>query len=231
MTLIERLNAARIAIGSVSKDGYNQHFKFKFQAWDDVAPAVGKALADAGVVVFPAITEVARDGDRTTVRMEFEVTDGEHEKLYSWYGEAKGNDDKAIQKAATSATKYFYLKLFLIGTKDEVADTDGDNPKGEQAKAAAKPLPENASWQMKEAESRRIRRDEWGITDREDNAKFKAMADVKFAADGELKPVCVAVLKAHSEGVSNGQEFYDFLLSTPTLPTAQSNSDIDPEAM
>lgn len=127
MSLIQKLNAAQKLIGAVEKNGYNGHFKFNYQAWDDVVPAVRDACAQVGIAIIPSIEDVQILPSHVVIKMQFVVTDGEDTITLTWWGEAKGNDDKNLQKAATSATKYAYLKLFLIPIAGE---EDPDSGKG-----------------------------------------------------------------------------------------------------
>lgn len=139
LTLAAKVLAVSRSIGAVEKNGFNQHFKFKFQAWDDVLPAVRNACVEHGVQITPNVTTVKHDGQQhVVVQMKFTVKDADSDQQdeFVWVGEAKGNDDKCIQKAITSATKYALLKYLMIPIVDDT-DTDADGP----AKPAAKPAP------------------------------------------------------------------------------------------
>jgi len=124
------------SIGCVEKNGLNQHFKFKYQAWDDVLPAVRNACIEHGVQITPSVLDARSDNGHVLVHMSFTIKDATTEELdtFFWFGEAKGNDDKGIQKAITSCTKYALLKYFMIPIVDD-SDPDGDAP----ATPAAKP--------------------------------------------------------------------------------------------
>ena len=138
LTLAAKVLAVSRSIGAVEKNGLNQHFKFKFQAWDDVLPAVRNACVEHGVQITPTVNRVTHDGQHVLVEMAFTVRDTESDQRdeFVWYGESKGNDDKGIQKAITSCTKYALLKYLMIPIVDDT-DTDADGP----AKPAAKPAP------------------------------------------------------------------------------------------
>jgi hypothetical protein len=125
MTLAQKVLAVSQAIGCVEKNGLNQHFKFRYQAWDDVLPAVRNACVEVGVQIRPSVVAMTNEGGHVMVTMQFTVVDassGESD-TFQWFGEAKGNDDKGVQKAITSCTKYALLKYFLIPIVD---DTDTD---------------------------------------------------------------------------------------------------------
>lgn len=136
LTLAAKVLAVSRSIGAVEKNGLNQHFKFKFQAWDDVLPAVRNACVEHAVQITPTVRNVKHDGQHVLVEMAFTVRDTESDQRdeFTWFGESKGNDDKGIQKAITSCTKYALLKYLMIPIVDDT-DTDADGP----AKPAAKP--------------------------------------------------------------------------------------------
>ena len=136
LTLAAKVLAVSRSIGAVEKNGLNQHFKFKFQAWDDVLPAVRNACVEHGVQITPTVRNVTHDGQHVLVEMAFTVRDTESDQRdeFTWFGESKGNDDKGIQKAITSCTKYALLKYLMIPIVDDT-DTDAYGP----AKPAAKP--------------------------------------------------------------------------------------------
>ena len=138
LTLAAKVLAVSRSIGAVEKNGLNQHFKFKFQAWDDVLPAVRNACVEHGVQITPTVKSVTHDGQHVLVEMAFTVRDTESDQRdeFVWFGESKGNDDKGIQKAITSCTKYALLKYLMIPIVDDT-DTDADGPAKPAAKAAA----------------------------------------------------------------------------------------------
>ena len=135
-SLAAKVLAVSRSIGAVEKNGLNAHFKFKYQAWDDVLPAVRNACVENGVQITPTVNRVTHDGQHVLVEMAFTVRDTESDQIdvFVWYGESKGNDDKGIQKAITSCTKYALLKYLMIPIVDDT-DTDAHGP----VKPAAKP--------------------------------------------------------------------------------------------
>lgn len=147
LTLAAKVLAVSRSIGAVEKNGLNQHFKFKYQAWDDVLPAVRNACVEHGVQITPTVKSVQitptvksekHDGQHVLVEMAFTVRDTESDQRdeFVWFGESKGNDDKGIQKAITSCTKYALLKYLMIPIVDDT-DTDADGPAKPAAKAPA----------------------------------------------------------------------------------------------
>ena len=137
--IAEAILKVSFSVGHVEKGGTNEHFKFKFQAWDDVLPAVRNACVEHGLTVVPSIVDVSKHvttyqdkyGEKqipkVTVQMSFTLMTGDETLVFDYFGESLDTDDKAIQKAATSATKYFFLKTFMIPVEGEV---DPDEEKG-----------------------------------------------------------------------------------------------------
>lgn len=140
LSLAKKVLLVSESIGHVEKNGLNQHFKFRYQAWEDVLPAVRNACVEHGVQITPNIMSVKQDGQHVVVQMTFTVKDADSDQVdeFVWYGEAKGNDDKLIQKAITSATKYALLKYLMIPIIDDT-DNDGDVPQKAKAKAKSEP--------------------------------------------------------------------------------------------
>jgi hypothetical protein len=131
MKLAQKVLKVSQSIGCVEKNGLNAHFKFKYQAWDDVLPAVRNACVEHGVQITPNVNNVnIVNGQHIVVEMKFTVKDADSDQQdeFVWCGESKGNDDKGIQKAITSCTKYALLKYLMIPIVDD-ADPDGDAPK------------------------------------------------------------------------------------------------------
>lgn len=125
MTVYESILEVCASIGTIGKNGENTHFKFKYQAWDDVLPAVRAACVQHKLTIMPNVTAVERDGKKVQVWIQFHFFCGDSTAVSTYIGESLDNDDKALQKAITSATKYFYLKTFMIPCSDDT-DNDGD---------------------------------------------------------------------------------------------------------
>jgi hypothetical protein len=140
-SLAAKVLAVSRSIGAVEKNGLNAHFKFKYQAWDDVLPAVRNACCEHGVQITPTVLDARHDNGHVIVHMMFIVKDADSDQVdeFAWFGESKGSDDKGIQKAITSCTKYALLKYLMIPIVDDT-DTDAHGPaKAATAKPAAKP--------------------------------------------------------------------------------------------
>jgi len=110
----------------LKKTGFNAHFKYYFASDEDVLAAIHAAFVEHGLTFSPAIVDVVQTGDKTLARFEMTIADAEtgEEVTRPWYGEAQDKQDKGVSKAATSGTKYFLLKTFLIATGDKEEDPD-----------------------------------------------------------------------------------------------------------
>lgn len=135
-TVAKKMLEASKKIGHIEKDGFNAHFKFKFQAWDDVLPSVRDACAEVGLWIMPSVTEIINfNGDLSIIKMVVTFMDTESGESISvdWIGEGKDGQDKGIQKAVTSAMKYCLLKSLMIPCADTV-DPDEAAPAPKQPK-------------------------------------------------------------------------------------------------
>ena len=211
LTLAAKVLAVSRSIGAVEKNGLNQHFKFKFQAWDDVLPAVRNACVEHGVQITPTVKSVRHDGQHVLVEMAFTVRDTESDQHdeFVWFGESKGNDDKGIQKAITSCTKYALLKYLMIPIVDDT-DTDADGP----AKPAAKPAPAPTKVTVEDARTvmRNSVKSHWqemGGT----NAQFTQLRELAVAKNADIFELVHAALADGCPGIEDIQAFVHEVLA------------------
>lgn len=211
LTLAAKVLAVSRSIGAVEKNGLNQHFKFKFQAWDDVLPAVRNACVEHGVQITPTVRNVRHDGQHVLVEMAFTVRDTESDQRdeFTWFGESKGNDDKGIQKAITSCTKYALLKYLMIPIVDDT-DTDADGP----AKPAAKPAPAPTKVTLEDARTvmRNTVKANWqemGGT----NAQFTQLRELAVAKGADIFELVHAALADGCEIIDDIEAFVHEVLA------------------
>jgi hypothetical protein len=150
--LYQRINAVRRALGgTISKNGQAPQVMggFSFVTWDDVGARVGTLLAENGIVTLPSMTacEVVQAGTTTTGKpiyratvtlvYEFVNADEPSERTtMTWVGSGDDSGDKAIQKAATSGSKYLLLKLFMLGGADDT-ERNGEDARVDHPAVAA----------------------------------------------------------------------------------------------
>ena len=148
--LYQRINAVRLALGgTIAKGGQAPQVMggFMFVAWDDVAAKVGTLMAENGIVMLPSMPacDVVQAGTtsngkpiyRATVTLVYEFVNADEPSertTVTWVGSGDDSGDKAIQKAATSGSKYLLLKLFMLGGADDT-ERNGEDAKVDQATA------------------------------------------------------------------------------------------------
>jgi hypothetical protein len=132
--------AAKIAkcyasISAVSKDGTNQHHKYKFASTEAIYGVARAGMSDSGLALVPMMqdhTEQARgSGMYLQMRWQFALMDAEtgYALVIPWKSEVyETSIDKGLNKLATAATKYLLRTLFLIPTD---ADSDPDSSGGD----------------------------------------------------------------------------------------------------
>lgn len=145
LNLYQKLAKITGEIGVVAKDGNNTEQNFKFIEYAAVAGKLRDLFAKYGVVVVPRMpkkqerkvitSKYGKEGVWTLVPMVFTVVNADKPEdrfTVQWEGEAMDYGDKATNKAATSALKYYLMRQFNISEKGE--DPDEQSP-GEQKSA------------------------------------------------------------------------------------------------
>lgn len=201
MSIAETIVAVMGDIHAVEKNGFNAHFKFKYQSWDDVLPAVKTACVQHHLAIVPSVQSVVRTEGKVTVSVDYHLITGDQSMVVSFAGEslAPEKDDKAIQKAITSATKFFYLKTFMIPIEGE-EDPDGASPKT------------SPNMVTQEDANTALRNKGWALF-----TKFGGNADQFKALERSLKGtmavgafLCQAI---EEEGCDSLQSVYDYAIS------------------
>lgn len=124
--LFKKLATVMGKIDRIPKNGHNAHFNYDFATADDVMDVLRPLLAEQGVALLISADEPRREGTKTLLPVTFTLVDadtGQREEM-TWTGEADDRQDKGINKAATAALKYFFLKVFMISTGDPSDDAD-----------------------------------------------------------------------------------------------------------
>lgn len=139
LTLAAKLAAIGARVGKVQKGGYNKEQKYNYIEYAEVASRVRELLDEYRVAIVPNVTKLERDvvtsrnggsGNHYLVYMEFEIVDGDAPEatiMVPWVGESTDWGDKGVNKAITSATKYFLMRLFNVSEKGEV-EADKESP-------------------------------------------------------------------------------------------------------
>lgn len=138
-TLAEKLAAATKDIGPIAKSGKNITQHYDFQQESDIKAAVRRVETKYSFTIIPKF-EILKHYERTTrkgsvmtfydVMGHFTITDGYETLEGTMPGSGSDTGDKAVQKACTSAQKYFYKQVFNITDTDDDPDTTDSYPEG-----------------------------------------------------------------------------------------------------
>ena len=137
--LAEKIAKANKDIGVIAKDGNNNFQHYSFQSEAAIKAAVQRVISDNKFAIVPSFEIVDREQQKTAkggvnnfvyVLGTFTITDGIETMVGSMPGAGSDTGEKAVQKACTSAQKYFYKQLFNITDKDEDPDAQDSNPNG-----------------------------------------------------------------------------------------------------
>lgn len=126
LRLYRAILKAQAAIGTVRKNGLNDHFKNRYATLDEVWEAVRKAVNEAGLIVFCTIER--QDGERVMATHLVEAASGEGISC-AFPIPAAMNTPQAIGSTLTYARRYTLTALLEIVTGDGM-DDDGNAASG-----------------------------------------------------------------------------------------------------
>lgn len=143
-SLVLKLTQVMGLVERVAKNGLNTNQNYKYATEADILAEVRAALAQRSVLVVPDVETVtwreldSRSGGKLqlcTARVRFDLMDAESGEVLSvpMVGQGSDSGDKAFYKAMSGATKYLFMKLFLIPT--------GDDPENEKPQKPQPPPP------------------------------------------------------------------------------------------
>ena len=136
--LFKRIALVMASVRGMAKDGHNTQSNFSYISSDGALDRIGKAMAENGLVIIPMLIDYDSVDEspkgtsirtRTRARFQMHICDSDGNSfMTTWAGEGTdyGNPDRALNKAMTNATKYFLLKLFVVGAGDGDPDDDGE---------------------------------------------------------------------------------------------------------
>lgn len=131
MSLAAKLARIGKEIGAVDKSGRNNEQKYNYIEYGVVAGRIRELFDTYGVIIIPSVEGYQADeitskygsrGYHYTLRMSFQLINGDDpEDRFSatWMGESADFGDKGVNKAETSGTKYFLMRLFNVSEKGE----------------------------------------------------------------------------------------------------------------
>lgn len=149
--------AAKIArigkeIGTVKKTGKNSQQNYSYIEYAEVAGRIRELFDEYGVIIVPNVDEYSVDtitnskggkGYHYNLKMSFTIINAdkpEDKIMATWFSESADFGDKGINKAETSGTKYFLMRLLNISEKGE-KESDADTPNISATKRLDKPAP------------------------------------------------------------------------------------------
>lgn len=210
------------SIGTVHKNGYNNHFKYHYITESDLVDAVRPKLAEAGVFLFTSVIDQRTEGDVTYVTTEHTFVDGDSGACFSVQSQGQGQakDDKGGYKAITGAMKYMLYKTFMVSTEDD-PERDTPNQQASRSSTPSNTAPKNGSgsapsgaWQDAVVTFGKYKDKTLGEIAREDLAYFQWLQEKwtpKPKNDGSLWPeaaALVAALKASGTATDQRAEAY-----------------------
>jgi len=134
--LNKKLLEIRREVGYLNRSGKNTANDYEYSTEEDVLSVVGGLMNRLGIIMIPLVTRHDREGDVTSIEMEFEVIDTDSGESFksSWVGWGSDKEDKGGYKAYTGATKYFLMKLFGLAFKGDDPEANGSQKKGTKPK-------------------------------------------------------------------------------------------------
>lgn len=161
LNLWQKLAVITGDIGAIEKDGSYSGGQaggsYKFISQAQLVAKLRHELKKHRVVIEPSMVsattetitrvteyngrQVEKVSRRIVCEMEFRVVNGDDPTQHftaRWFGEAIDSGDKGTQKAATSAEKYFLMKLFKVSDQDD-PDAEGEEDGEEDGEEAPRP--------------------------------------------------------------------------------------------
>ena len=142
-------------IGKVDKTGKNQQQRYDYIEYGVVAGRIRELFDEYRVIIIPSVVEYSQDNVTTrsggsgyhyTLKMRFQIINGDDPQdtiSADWMGESADYGDKGINKAETSGTKYFLMRLFNVSEKGE-EEADAKTPKFDKSEPNPKKTPKTS---------------------------------------------------------------------------------------
>ncbi len=130
----------------VGKNSTNEEENYKYRSIDDVMGALKPLLTKYRVICSVEVLDVQREERQAAtggtliwslVKVKYTLRKDNNDTLECvMFGEGMDGGDKSLNKALTSAYKYFLTEVFCIATDDAMMDSEAYSPKVD---APAKP--------------------------------------------------------------------------------------------
>lgn len=147
--ILKKIVAVQSRCTAIQRNGENTHFRYKYYKLEDILAMLNPLLNAEGLSIFHSVTDTVWDAANgmVIVTMQHVITDAETGDYVTLTYTGTGRDEpakgggvaigsKAIYKAITTTTRYFYMGTFRIADHlDE--DSDGTEPSREDTKPTA----------------------------------------------------------------------------------------------
>lgn len=141
--IIKALCRAKLSIGVIPANGWNDFHKYKYRKAEDLYAAAGKALAENGIMAIPRIIssnispwQASNSGKKQYLSKTEIVITLMHESgewiSIPYAGYAVDDGEKGIYKAYTGGYKYALSQILMVGGDDAEESGQGQRPQGQQ---------------------------------------------------------------------------------------------------
>lgn len=148
-----KLLAIMAEMGTINKDGYNDHNKYTYIKESTIAKKIQPLLVKHRVFIVPNMissvtrqitTSQGKSQNFTTVEVDYMIicADSGETVTSKAFGEGMDTGDKALYKASTGAHKYFLIRTFNLGSDEDAEDDSPDintDPQAPKPVGVAKP--------------------------------------------------------------------------------------------
>ena len=141
MSILERVSLIQkeLAQSGIQKAGHNKVQNYRFRGIDQVLQSLSALLPKHGVFMTVEYTDINIQNGKTkngadvrfvTLKGQYTFHDVENGSTITHiaYGEGADTNDKAVQKAMSSAMKYAILQGFVVPINGVLIDSDNENP-------------------------------------------------------------------------------------------------------
>lgn len=137
--LATKLVKVMMSVSRVKKGGHNSFQNYDYVTEADILEALRGSLQENNVFIFSSVEGSHKEGDLSTVKVRNTLVDADTGESFSVFSIGTGIDkgDKAVYKALTGASKYFFLKNFLLPTGDDPEATEEGKSTGAKTTAVA----------------------------------------------------------------------------------------------
>lgn len=141
LNLLSRLVKAQASAKTLDKTEKANGLKYDYVSHDSIASEASRVLTAHGILFFPTIDKIERDGNNTIIHVQaafYNADDMDQKLVTQGVGYGIDNQDKGPGKAYSYACKYILAKVLLLNTSDDIEKHDIDYNPAENPEAIAK---------------------------------------------------------------------------------------------